>query len=453
MTTPVQENARMLASVLGIAEEEAAEKLVRTVLLTSAGESNHRAWAEDIRELLSLTITVVSEVGDGIDAELVVGPCVPRSGAPVLHAWLATEGATVSRQPPTVMQLAPRAFLAACAAPMVVGAVLNHVLAAGALPPLSLPMTFRFDQLGLADDALNRTRDLTGIVLAGAGAVGHGFLRALRHIPVMGTLPIIDPKTVAEGNFNRCTYLQADDLAKDKAVVLAHRAQQDFSKLRLDSFVGEFGDYCKKFGPPAAVLVTVDSRRARRSIQSELPGAVIDASTTDIRAVVVHSHRQPTAYACLSCTYRHVPEEHARERAVAEGLGVKLDDVKTGLISQDAAGRIHAKYPAVDPSHLVGRAYDSLFKELCAAQALQSTEGRQVLAPFSFVSALAGAYLVVELLRMIDGVADTNYWAADPWGVPERRGRRLRPKLVDCEFCSRPEVHELAQTLWGQHFD
>lgn len=448
MTTPVQENARMLASALGIAEEEAAEKLERTVLLTAVDEPSHQAWAEDIRELLSLTINVVGEVRDGIDAELVVGTCGPRSHAPVLHAWLAAEGATVSRQPPTVAQLAPHAFLAACAAPMVAGAVLNHVIAEGALPAIALPMTFRFDQLGLADGALKRTRDLTGMVLTGAGAVGHGFLHALRHIPVTGSLPIIDPKTVAEGNFNRCTYLRADDLGKDKAVVLTQRAQQDFGKLRLDPFVGEFGDYCKKFGPQAAVLVTVDSRRARRSIQSELPGAVIDASTTDIRAIVVHSHRQPNTCACLSCIYRHVPEEHARERAVAEGLGVKLDDVKTGLISEDAASRIHAKYPAVDPAHLVGRAFDSLFKELCAAQALQSTEGRQVLAPFSFVSSLAGVYLVVELLRVMDGIADTNYWATDPWGVPERRGRRLRPKLADCEFCSRPEVRELAKELW-----
>lgn len=165
-------------------------------------------------------------------------------------------------------------------------------------------------------------------MLAVAGAVGHGVLRALRHLPTTGMLPVEDPKTVTQGNFNRCTYLQQQDLGKDKAAVLAERAQPGFKNLTLQPYVGDFGAFCKEHGPQQAVIVTVDSRRARRSIQSELPGGVIDASTTDGRAAVVHSHKQPTAGACLSCIYRHVPEEHARERSITEGLGVTLDDVR-----------------------------------------------------------------------------------------------------------------------------
>lgn len=449
MTSAVQENARMLASILGIGEEEAAARLKRTVLITVEEAPQYRAWAADIAELLGLTVDLVDGARGEIDAELVIGKAVPRSGAPVLYACMGSETATVALQEKSGQDGIPHPFLAACAAPMVVAAVLNTVIADDALPGVSLPLTFRFDQLGLADGALRRQRDLTGMVMAGAGAVGHGFLRALRHLPTEGVLPIVDPKTVAEGNFNRCTYLHEEDLGKDKAVVLAERAQPDFGKLVLQPFVGDFGAYCKVAGPQQVVIVTVDSRRARRSIQTELPGAVIDASTTDVRAVVIHSHKQPTQHACLSCIYRHVPEEHARERSIADGLGVTLGDVRSGLITGTAANLIHVRYPDVDPAVIVGKAYDSLFKELCAAQALKSDEGRQVLAPFSFVSALAGCYLVIELLRSMDGIATTNYWTADPWGVPSRRRRVTRPQHTNCEFCSRNEVQTLAQQLWG----
>lgn len=450
MTSAVQENARMLASILGIGEDEAATRLKRTVLVTAEEAPQYRAWAADITELLSLTVDVVDSTGGEIDVELVIGKAAPRCSSPVLYASLTHETATVALQDNAAQDGIPHPFLAACAAPMVVAAVLNAVIADRALPGVSLPLTFRFNQLGLADSAFMRQRDFTGMVLAGAGAVGHGFLRALRHLPVTGVLPIIDPKTVAEGNFNRCTYLQEKDLGKDKAAVLAERAQPDFGKLALEPFVGDFGAFCKEHGPQQAVIVTVDSRRARRSIQSELPGAVIDASTTDVRAVVIHSHTQPTDGACLSCIYRHVPEEHAREKSIAEGLGVGLGDVRSGLITSTAADMIHARYSDVDPAVIVGKAYDSLFKELCAAQALKSNEGRQVLAPFSFVSALAGCYLVVELLRLMDGVGTTNYWTADPWGVPSGRRRVARPRHADCEFCSRTEVHTVAEQLWGQ---
>jgi hypothetical protein len=44
-------------------------------------------------------------------------------------------------------------------------------------------------------------------------------------------------------------------------------------------------------------------RRARRSIQADMPLEIFDASTTDVTAVAAHHHRQPTGYACLSCIY------------------------------------------------------------------------------------------------------------------------------------------------------
>ena len=98
---------------------------------------------------------------------------------------------------------------------------------------------------------------------------------------------------------------------------------------------------------------------------------------------------------------------------------------------------------------LIGKAFDTLFRELCGAQALRTSEGRQVLTPFAFVSALAGALLAVELVRQVTNTAETNYWQADPWRAPLARLRRQRSRVPDCEFCSRPEADPVIRELWG----
>jgi len=195
--------------------------------------------------------------------------------------------------------------------------------------------------------------------------------------------------------------------------------------------------------------VTIDSRRARRQLQKYVPGRVLDASTTDVRGVVVHSHVQPTGGACLACIYQHIPDEAAREQSIAEGLGISLAEVKQGFIDRRIAEKICHTYPDRSPEVLVGKAFDTLFRELCGAQALRTPEGRQVFTPFAFVSVLAGTLLAVELVRQTIGRADANYWQVDPWRAPLARLRRKRSKVPTCEFCSRPEADAVIQDLWA----
>ena len=444
-----QENARMLASILGIGEEEATECLDRTVLVTAAPDAPAR-WVDEILLLLSLTVNVTHDAADAVDGELVLGSAGPRSEARHIWASLGNNGVLVSDKVLLPAMGKPHPFLCGLAACPVVAAAIRLVVADTAFPPARYPLRIDFGRLGIPAASLDLDHELTGAMLVGAGAVGHGFLRALRYLKVRGELSIVDPKRVGAGNFNRCTFLEPDDLDDDKAAVLAARAQGDFPDLLLKPVVAEFRDVCRTSGPPATAIVTVDSRRARRSIQGELPGRVLDASTTDIRAVVVHSHRQPNPHACLSCIYAHVPEEHLRERAIADGLGIELEHVMEGFISEAVAAEIVARNPSIEAGAITGMAYDSLFKQLCAAQTLQGHDNRQVLAPFAFVSVLAGYLLVIEMLRSEHSVEDCNYWAVDPWGEPVQRRRVLRPRKPDCEFCSRPEVGIAARELWGR---
>lgn len=156
-------------------------------------------------------------------------------------------------------------------------------------------------------------------------------------------------RTVGAGNLNRCLYLKSDDVGRDKAVALAERAAADFPGLRLVPEVAEFRRCAEVVGRVDTAIVTVDSRRARRGIQEYAPRRVFDASTTDVTAVVVHSHAQPTDGACLACIYRHIPDEHARERSIADGLGIDLRMAPSSSSDGRACTPLH--WPTT-PDHL-----------------------------------------------------------------------------------------------------
>ncbi|RVG50668.1 ThiF family adenylyltransferase [Sinorhizobium meliloti] len=446
MTNVGQENARMLASLLGIEEADAAERLDKTVLVTVA--PGFTAAGGEVSELLERTIHVARSDEGTPDLELVIGSVEPATSGPYLFASLNQRGVTIDAASLRHSNEHVHPLLTALAACHIAAAALHRVIGSSSLPRLGLPLSVDFAELGIPERGLATPFDVSGAVLVGGGAVGNGFLRALRHLEVRGTLRIVDPKVVGEGNPNRCLYFTGDHVGLPKAPTLAQAAQPDFPGLKLEPHACTFGELIAKTGPVDTAIVTVDSRRARRSLQKEIPRRVVDASTTDARAVIVHSHSQPTDDACLACIYRHVPDEHARERSIAEGLGIDIETVREEFISADAAARIAKAHFSVEESTIVGRAYDTLFKELCSAQALLTPEGRQVLAPFAFVSALAGVLLVVELLRSNHQAATTNYWAVDPWGAPIGRLRRLRPRVPDCEFCADDDARGLAHSLW-----
>jgi hypothetical protein len=162
--------------------------------------------------------------------------------------------------------------------------------------------------------------------------VTHG--HALRHEPIGDCFEPFDRNRKP----NRCLYFDEGDVGGPKAARLCEKAQPDFSDLRLDPVEGTFAQLVKNRGRVRRAIVAADSRPARRSIQKDLPLEVLDASTTDVSEIIVHSHRQPTSGAWLACIYRHIPDEVARERDIANGLGVDLADVAGGaLISDEAA--------------------------------------------------------------------------------------------------------------------
>lgn len=443
--TAAHETARMLASLIGVDEDEATTKLARVIRVTAAEDKV--GWAAEIEAMIARTVSTTREEMELVDLELVVGDVEAATQAPRLHADIGVDRLVVGSRRPAAPGGTPGALFAAGTAPIVAAMAIRAAIADERLPRTSDPLDLHIKEFGIPDLPQGETISLDGKVLVGAGAVAHGFLKALRHVPVTGTLDVVDPKDIGVGNLNRCLYLFPGDEGRGKAEVLVERAAADFPSLTLRAVKSEFSAYAG-VEPVAGMIVTVDSRVARRKLQKFVPGSVLDASTTDVRFVVVHSNRQPGDGFCMACLYRHTPDEQARETSIAEGLGLDIDTVRTGFVTPEVAGRIVERYPQLDPGSLVNKAFDTLFRDLCSQQALSTSEGRQVFTPFAFVSAMAGALLAIELVRQHLGYPDTSYWQVDPWRGPFGRTRSAASKRPDCEFCADPGFKAAIDHYW-----
>jgi hypothetical protein len=451
--TPIQENARMLASIVGIDESEAVELLNRTVVISYSPDGE--PLAQELRAQLERTVRV-AENGP-CDLEVIIGVAPVTAAAKRLYVTTTADAAVISASPeiagaPPVPLHGLQTMIAACYA---AGAVLRQVIQG--LPGAdSDPFVVRFEALGATRPILEHPITLDDAVLIGAGAVGNGFLRAARYLNINGVLTIADPKKVGSGNPNRCLYFYITDVGQSKAFCLAEKAQADFAGLKLEPMEMTFTDLVKHRSRIRRAIVATDSRRVRRSIQKDLPVEVLDASTTDASEVIVHSHRQPTDGACLACIYRHVPDELARARDIASGLGLDIHDVTDNdLIDARIAEQIVKAHPGLDANALISTAFDSLFKQLCGEMALLSPTGAQVLAPFAFVSNLAGALLALELSRFeSDPNASThnNYLNLSPWYSPHSKVRSRRGRIPECEFCGSPGALSAMRQVWPEVF-
>lgn len=442
-----RENQLMLARLLGASEDEAFERLSKTVLITH-GSGYSKTLALDLKEILERTLPVVlADDSRNVDIEVILGTDASgRTERQVYFSVNESEAVVASAASSEISRCHP--LFGAIGICYLAGMVISKVV--GLDKGQGNRLLVRLAALGLSQDDMNAGIVLSDATLVGAGAVGNGFLRALRHINSAGKLTVADPKNVSEGNINRCLYFNDSDVGKPKAAQLASNAQRDFPRLALEAEQIDLHTLVAKRRRIKRLFTAMDSRGARCSAQKELPLEVIDASTTGAEEVVTHSSRFPSDSACLACIYAHSTEEISRNQNIADGLGVSLEDVAKGFIDDSAAARICAQHPDLDPRQVTGMAYDSLFKQRCAADLLLLPGGEQILAPFAFVSCLAGALMVVELLRF-DSKGQghpENYFFTSPWRAPHRGARSRRTKNPTCEFCSEPDLVGVAETEW-----
>jgi hypothetical protein len=452
-----KENALTLAAALGISVDSASQALdVDIVVCADLTDPVAADIAKYVCDLLKRTVRSAG-LGDNGDAhaKLVIGARCTQPRRQNLYLHVNETAASVTSQPGpwrTCASIPPLCMLlTACYA---AAAMVYRATGSGLPSTVADPLVLRFADLGIELDALGEPIELGHAYLAGAGAIGNGLLWAARHLDLRGRLEIVDDDHVTSGNLNRQIWFQTDDISKPKAARLAKLAQPYFPSLQLVPRQCRLQDLPERSDKPwlPRLIVAVDSRRARRELQNEFPGEVFDASTTDIREVVIHHHKQPTANACLSCIYEPDEAEFSREHHIAEHLGVTVEEVRSERISPASAAVIAARFPSLSTAEIAGVAYDSLFKALCSTGQLGTLTDKRILAPFAFVSVLAGALLAVELVRCLGSrpsTLESNYWRVSPWHSPLARRRILRARQPNCGFCADRIKSIVNWKLWG----
>ena len=454
-----RENATALATALGLSLSEASEALDLQIAITvESGDATGVQIGYEISQLLSRTVRHVTLAAphENVATELVVGSAKPTTNAKQLYLSVLPDHAKISQNEHDAKICAPTlpilVLLISCYAS---AATLSRALdrALPFAPPDPFILDFR--QIGIEWNSVMAPVDLEHTFLAGAGAIGNGFLWAARHLNFRGQLSIADDDAISSGNLNRQIWFQTDDIDLPKVDRIVEKAQIYFPQLKLVPNRCRLQDMPVKSEGPwlRRLIVAVDSRRARRELQSELPGEVFDSSTTDIREIVVHHNIQPNALACLSCIYEADEEEITREKHIAQHLGVSVEDVRTDRIAKSAAEQIVLMHTELRAENLIGIAYDTLFKTLCAEGQLQTPEGKRVIAPFAFVSVLAGTLLALEVVRRLGPgrhSQDFNYWRLSPWHPVDHRRRITRQKQAHCAFCADPILKGVNLDLWGR---
>ncbi len=452
------ENAKTLASVFGLDEKDAGLLLDMHVVVRAASDSGAQVVRRHVVAMLRRAIATVEEERNdsAVGIEILIGAATITSLPPVRVGITTAEVVISAETAPThdAAATVPEVVLliAACyAAAMAIRVGIGPAFKIPHDNTIRLPVDIL---LAGRREAFEKPAEIGMAYLAGAGAVGNGFVWALATLDVLGELNVVDPKDVSPGNLSRCLWFEVEDVGQPKAERLVARARAFLPGLKLVSRVAMIQTLAERDGGPwlARLVVGVDSRRARRRLQEELPREVFDASTTGIEEVVLHFNSARETGACLSCIYHDDAAEAAHEQHVARMLGVEVADVQQHYVSENAARRIVARHPHLIYEGIVRLAYDTLFKTMCATGQLGADEARTVLAPLSFVSVLAGAYLALEVVcRTSAGkiAPPFNFWRASPWTSPVFDLRSLRSPRAGCETCGSEVIRATVRSLWG----
>lgn len=260
-------------------------------------------------------------------------------------------------------------------------------------------------------------------VLAGAGAIGHGAVWALRRLPVVGRVHVVDPERLELSNMQR--YVLTERM--DEGAVKVELVTDKTAGLDLAPYDGDLAMFLAEHGYVwPSMLLALDSARDRVSAQASLPKWVANAWTQFGDLGVASHSRFGGDGACVNCMYLPAGETKNEDQLVAEALGIPhlLMQVRILLYTGRGIERdlLQAVAQAIGrPLEILlpfeGRAIRDLYVEgFCGGQVIPlgqagklATDAHDMHVPLAHQSALAGVLLAAALIRRtIEGMPETT---------------------------------------------
>jgi len=261
-----------------------------------------------------------------------------------------------------------------------------------------------------------RTTPFGEVFLIGVGAIGNGFLWAVRDLDGEGKLHVVDHDPLDQTNVQRYAMTLPGEEGEQKvelAVKWLSGSKIDPTPhaMRWEDFVSRRED--RRFD---RVVVAVDTAEARINIQASLP-ALVHNSWTQRGEVGLSRHSFLGKEACMACLYIPTQQGTHYDQLVQRALRLPealLQEVRRrldlGITNERAFLEQIAGFgiPLEQLLPFVGKKLDDLYHQgACAGMVLALRDGevaRQIEVPMAFQSALAGILLAADVYAEIGGL-------------------------------------------------
>lgn len=285
--------------------------------------------------------------------------------------------------------------------------------------------------------------------LVGAGSVGGAAAYVMKFEPVLaGTLAVLDGQSLDESNPYRAILAHPLDAAakapKVDAVATALTHHEHLRVLTFQQTLVEWEATQPSQQALPLLLVAVDSREERESIQDSLPLDVVNVAVGP-ELVAVSGHRTGSG-PCMCCL--HMPQTldaaAIRNSLIAKATGIRQEQVnvlRVGAVRLQPptlrAIEAHRRLPEGSLDRYAGATLDNLYNvELLYGEAVvQTGTGSRLAVAAPFVTALAGVLLAGECFKR--ATPDLLQYALSSVG----RGVQYRENPFNPEFgCLDPHI-------------
>ncbi|MDO8999837.1 MAG: E2 ligase fold family C protein [Bacteroidota bacterium] len=267
------------------------------------------------------------------------------------------------------------------------------------------------DTVDNVPDAKNKTVDIGHAHLVGFGAIGNGFLWALKNSPFLkGTLTLVEPEKLDLSNLQR--YILAEERHIEKPKIELAKESMQGSKVDLRPFAEDWAGYLNKKGwNNQTVIVAIDNAQDRINIQASLPESIIN-SYTENNVIGISRHFDFINETCLACIYMPSGKQKSHSQQVADNLNLSQherfirDYIFYNKNADDQLLNLVAQANNIEPEKL--QAYNGLPVQqfyssiVCGGTLMELRNDHTVVehveAPLAFQSAMAGILELSELI-------------------------------------------------------
>jgi molybdopterin/thiamine biosynthesis adenylyltransferase len=299
--------------------------------------------------------------------------------------------------------------------------------------------------------------DIGEVTLVGAGAIGSAVIYTLKCLDnVCGKLDIVDGDKYTNTNLNR--YIIADESTIGKYKVdIAKNILSKHSNLNVVNHQKVYDDFKKDHPRIDTLISAVDKKITGFNMQADIPRLIIDAATTD-SLIDLARVDFGTKGACLGCLYLPEQQDNLLLLYISQNTGLKYERVKylyersEGVNTEDV--NIMSTHMGTNLEHCIGDPIESVYKhEYCGSSKVNSDKDTNgaIIAPVSFISALAGVLVTCELIkdRYYPEYKVNNHFLIDTFKLPNPKLHNFKSSNLKCPYCNENVYLDVFREKWS----